>query len=122
MKYVFTASGHQNIRATHKTTLEFTHDPHLTPKGDCIVAVSADFDISKLKKFLYKDEVRITIAVDHTKEKIIAKPNPEFSDRNEMVIRLGDFRSARTFAIDADKAAKHLKKELITKLTDPKPK
>ncbi|MCD6301577.1 MAG: DUF371 domain-containing protein, partial [Staphylothermus sp.] len=33
--------GHPNIRATHKTTLEITKEPHVTPRGDCIIAVNA---------------------------------------------------------------------------------
>ena len=36
------ALGHKNVLAKHKTTLEITKDDHLTPQGDCIVAVSAD--------------------------------------------------------------------------------
>ena len=122
MEYSFTASGHPNIRATHKTTLEFTHDANLTKQGDCIIAVNADFNLSRLKKFLNKDKIKITISTNHIKETITAQPNPSFSDDKEMVIRLTDFHSPRTFAIKADKAACHFKKELIKRLKDPQTK
>jgi hypothetical protein len=40
IKEVIFAQGHENILATHKTTLEFTKDKRLSKKGDCIVAVA----------------------------------------------------------------------------------
>ncbi len=43
MKYTFTAQGHPNILATHKTTLEITKDTEVTGEGGCIIAVKADF-------------------------------------------------------------------------------
>lgn len=122
MKYTFTAFGHPNIRATHKTTLEFTRDIHLTAEGDCIVAVNADFSLPELKKFLAQERIKITVTADHTKETIIANPNPSFSDDKEIVIRHGTFTSPRTFATNADKAAHRLKRELIEKLKNTETK
>ena len=52
MIYKFNAYGHPNILATHKTTLEFTKDKEVSLKGDCIVAVKADFDLIKIKEFI----------------------------------------------------------------------
>jgi len=34
--------GHENIQATHKVTLEFTREAHLSKKGYCLIAVAAD--------------------------------------------------------------------------------
>ena len=48
VKEVIFAQGHENILGTHKTTLEFTKDKHLTKKGDCIVAVAADKALADL--------------------------------------------------------------------------
>ena len=118
----FNAAGHPNILATHKTTLEFTSDTHLTKRGDCIVAVKADFNLNKIKKFLNKDSIKITISADHQKDTIIATPNPNFSDQKEIVIRKTDFLSKRTLATNASKSAKQLNKDLIKKLTDPQTK
>ncbi|MEF8854148.1 MAG: DUF371 domain-containing protein [Haloarculaceae archaeon] len=36
------ARGHENVTATHASTVEVTSDDYLTPAGDCILAVEAD--------------------------------------------------------------------------------
>ena len=52
MIYRFNAYGHPNILGIHKTTLEFTKDEELSLDGDCIVGVKADFELSRLKRFI----------------------------------------------------------------------
>ncbi len=37
----YKGKGHPNIAATHETTLEVVEEARLTPRGDCIVCVSA---------------------------------------------------------------------------------
>ncbi|MEK6967929.1 MAG: DUF371 domain-containing protein [Nanoarchaeota archaeon] len=118
----FTIKGHPNILATHPTTLEFTKDPELTLKGDCILGVSADFDSKRLKQFLGCKKIKITIKTEGIVETIAAKPNPQFDDAKEMVIRLGTHQTSRTFAFDADKAAKHISRHLVSYLKDPRNK
>jgi hypothetical protein len=114
---MFRAWGHPNVKATHKNTIEFTKEDNLTPEGDCIVGVRADFDSAKLSQFAKKHKnVKITIKTGALKETITAKTNPDFSDEHEFVIRLGEYASPRTFAVRADKAAKHLNRELIKAL------
>ncbi len=113
MRYSFSATGHKNILATHKTTLEFTKDSHLTEKGDCIVAVNSNFNLNKIKKFLNNKKINITIETNKIKDTITATPNPSFNDKKEIVIRKTDFISKRTLAINADKSASELKKDLI---------
>ncbi len=114
--YTFTATGHPNIRATHRNTFEFTKDSNLTENGDCIVAVNADFEIKKLKQFLTKEKIKITITANGMKETILAAPNPDFSDEHEMVIRITNFASKRTFAMRADKAAMQLDIKVVEQL------
>ncbi|MBI2664258.1 DUF371 domain-containing protein [Candidatus Woesearchaeota archaeon] len=114
--YSFPVFGHKNILATHKNTIEFTKDRSLTANGDCILGIKADFDLYKLRQFLSADKVRIIIAVDSISETITATPNKNFDDNKEMVIRVGDFTSERTFAVRADKAAKHLSRDLVNLL------
>ncbi len=116
MKYIFTCTGHQNILATHKTTLEFTKDNFLTKKGDCIVGINADFDLEKIKEFLKFDKIKIIIKVDDLEETITCTPNKDFDDDKEIVIRLGEHNSKRTLGIGADKAAVHLNRELVEKI------
>ena len=118
----FTAHGHKNILATHKTTIEFTKDKDLTKDGNCIVGVGANFNSEEIKPLLKSDRIKITIKAGDSKEEIIAKPNKGFNSEKEMVIRFGDFLSARTLAINADKSAKYLDRRLIEKLKNPEQK
>jgi|TARA_B100001964_G_C14252614_1_gene610673 hypothetical protein len=124
MKYSFSCYGHENIIAKHKTTLEFTKDSELSLKGDCIVGVKADFSLLELKKFiksLKNNNKKITIIIETIEnsdnenivEKINAEINPDFNSDKEIVIRKSDFISERTFAINADKAAFELNKDLV---------
>ena len=114
---MFRAWGHPNIKATHKTTIEFTKNDYVSPEGDCIAGVKADFDIGKLKEFVRKyAHVKITIRTGGLSEVILAKTNPLFSDDKELVIRMGEYSSTRTFAIRADKASKHLDREFVKAL------
>lgn len=120
MFYEFTATGHPNVRAVHKTTLEFTKDNDLRPEGDCVIAVNANFDAAKLKHFVNScDRVRITISAGLASDVIEAIANKNFCDDHEIVVRMGEFDSVRTLGIRASKAAIHLKRELIEKLRNP---
>lgn len=113
----FRAWGHPNVKATHKTTIEFTKDEHLTPNGDCIVGVRADFDVQKVARFAKEhDEILVTIQVGGVKETLTAKANKQFHDENEIVIRMGQHISPRTFATNASKSAKFLNRELVNAL------
>ena len=119
----FYAYGHRNILATHKSTLEFTKDRELTKKGDCIIGVSSDFSLEELKEFiknLKKNKIKMIITVDDISEAVKAEINPSFSDGKELVIRKTSFISKRTFAINANKAAVDLKRELISRLKENK--
>ncbi len=120
MIYKFRAFGHPNILGTHKTTLEFTKDKEVSLKGDCIVGVKADFDLEKLRKFIKKcnnNKIEITISKKIKNKKIYetinAEINPEFNSNKELVIRKTGFVSERTFAINADKAAFELNRDLV---------
>ena len=117
MEYAFTAYGHPNILATHKTTLEITKDSELTKRGNCIIAVAADFSLQKIKELVRScgsnDKIRLTIAVAEIKEEIIAVANREFGSEHEIVLRKGNFVSERTLGIKADEAASDLGKELV---------
>ncbi|MFC1691395.1 DUF371 domain-containing protein [Nanoarchaeota archaeon] len=116
MKYEFSCQSHKNILGTHKTTLEFTKDSELSKEGDCIIGIKANFDLEELKKFLKYDKLKLTIECDGISDSLTFKPNPEFNDNHELVIRTTDFISERTFGIKADKAAKDLSRELLERL------
>jgi hypothetical protein len=119
---MFRAWGHPNIKATHKNTLEFTKEDYVSPEGDCIIGVNADFETDKLREFAKKHKhAKITIRLGGLQEVILAKTNPYFDDDKELVIRLGEYESPRTFAVRADKAAKHLSRELVRALQTGSP-
>ena len=111
--------GHENLLATHNTTLEFTKDSYLTKNGDCIVGIRADFSYDELMKLKGQDTIKIIISIDEIKEEIISKVNKYFDHKEEIVIRLSDFLSDRTLGIKANKAAINLSREMIEKLEDP---
>ncbi len=115
------AKGHKNIRSGHKTTLEITKEHNLTPKGDCIIAVSADKGLLDLSD-RFKDKLReensileILIKSNGIEEKIIARGHPELtlSHPTDMVIRKSNFICSRTLAINSDKAAIDLDRILV---------
>lgn len=118
------ARGHRAIRSMHKTTLEITKEDHLTPRGDCIIAVSADkglLDISNTFKNKLKDEnstLEIVIKSSGIEEKIIARghPNLILSHPTDMVVRKSNFICSRTLAINSDKSAMDLNRRLVDKL------
>lgn len=120
MEYLFTAWGHENVTAKHKRTLEFTKDTELTIQGDCILGVNANFSIYDLKELIKEGgKLKMVISVDDVSDSVVFEPNVEFNDENEIVVRIGDFSSDRTFGIRADKACSDLNPELKEKLKNP---
>lgn len=124
MKYSFTAHGHPNILATHRTTVEITKDSELSKKGDCIVAVGADFSLQKIKEVINScdsnSKIKITLVVAGLKEEIIAVVNNAFSSDGEIVLRKGDFASERTLGTHADKAAAEIDRRMVSLLKGEK--
>ena len=126
---VVRAHGHPNVRATHPTTLEITREEHLTPRGDCIVAVGADKgarDLSEaFKRAAREPGARITITIEVPARGLRAvirargHPGLTFEHPTDLVVRKSDFVCGRTVAIRADKAARDLPEELVEALRDP---
>ena len=127
---VFFAKGHANVKATHKTTLEFTKETHLSKTGDCIIAVAADKTLADLspefKATLKNDNAKLSILIEACglSEEIHACGSSHLSlaHPTEMVVRKSDHISSRTLAIRADKAAWNLSREFVEKLKGPKQK
>jgi len=122
--------GHKNVQATHKTTLEFTKDTHLSKKGDCIVAVAADKALADLsaefKENLRKTHAKLVILIEAGGiiEQVNAHGSPQLilTHPTDMVIRKSDYVCNRTLAVHADKAAQDLSKALVEKLRNPQQK
>lgn len=118
-----TAYGHVNVHALHKTTFEITGEHHLTHRGDCIVAVSADRGLGDLSnefksELLAGKKLRITFECDGVTEVVHAFGHPKLTFENpyELVVRKSDFVCNRTLAVRADKAAVDFDRKLVEKL------
>ena len=122
--------GHKNIQATHKTTVEFTKDLHLTKKGDCIITVAADKALADLtaefKEKLRKPHAKLTITIetDGIIEQVHAEGSPQLilTHPTDIVVRKSDYICSRTLAVNADKAACDLSRALVEKLKKPEQK
>ena len=119
--------GHPNILATHKATLEFTKDTHLSKKGDCIIAVAADKALADLsaefKAGLRKPNAKLTIVIeaDGVTAQVQAYGTQQLSlaHPTDAVVRKSSYVCSRTLAVRADKAANDLPRELVEKLKNP---
>jgi hypothetical protein len=123
---VFSACGHDNIEATHKTTFEVTKEATLTKRGDCIIAVESTKAAADLpfefKEAARKEGARITVTIeaDELREIVTAKGSPQlqFTHPTDLVVRKSSYVCGRTLAIRADKAASDFSRELVEKLKD----
>jgi len=115
--------GHPNVLSQHKNTIEFTREEHLTKKGDCILGVNADFNLSEIKEITSNfSEIEIIIRCGDMEEKIRAKVNKNFNHDGEIVIRKSDFLSERTLGINADRVAIDIDRKMVDKLKDSEAK
>ncbi|HIP17482.1 MAG TPA: DUF371 domain-containing protein [Methanothermococcus okinawensis] len=123
--FVITAKGHPNIKSTHKTTLEITKENYLTPRGDCILGISAnrsmrDFPEEFKEKLRNSDKITVEITVDNLKEVIVGKGHKDLilNHPTDIVIRKSDYLCPRTLFINADKGAKDIDRKLVDKLKE----
>jgi len=107
------AKGHINVTAKHRTTLEITGENHLTPQGDCIIAVSADKGLTDFSE-AFRDALRNEDAILGIKmtccgieERVLARGHPGLilTNPKEMVVRKSLFTCGRTLAVGANKAS-----------------
>ncbi|MCW4054271.1 MAG: DUF371 domain-containing protein [Candidatus Bathyarchaeota archaeon] len=128
IKEVIFAQGHKNILSRHKTTLEFTKDQQLSKKGDCIIAIAADKALTDLsdefKEKMRNNDAKLTIIIEAGD--IVEQVNAQgyqklkLAHPTEIVIRKSDYVCSRTLAVQADKAAHDLSRELVQKLKNSK--
>ena len=126
-KFAFRCFGHRNVRARHKSTLEFTVDENLTVKGDCIIGVKATSrlsDMSELMKTQLRKtgtKVSVVVMINDTCEEIIGEgsSNLILSGNDAMIIRKSDHICSRTLMINANKAASDLSRKIIELMQNP---
>ena len=130
MTEIIFAYGHENIQCTHKSTLEITREAQLSKKGDCIIAVSAEKAVvdlsSEFKEKLREKNARISMLIEagEVAEVVNAFGDPRLilTHPTDMVVRKSSYVCSRTLAIQADKAAWELSRELVERLRKPKQK
>jgi len=113
--------GHPNIRARHPTTLEITKDRDLTPRGDCIIGVSADKglkDFSREFKSLARRKnslISLLIVTELGTECITGRGSEAltFQDPSKIIVRKSAYTSPSTVMIKANKSASDLRRDLI---------
>lgn len=121
------AFGNPLIKATHRSTFEITREWHLTPRGDCIIAVGANKaarDLSdRFKEAAGRNNAEIIIVIEAggLRETVRAygSPNLTFTHPTDIVVRKSNYTCGKTVAIKADKAARDLSRELIEILRRP---
>jgi hypothetical protein len=112
----FRAWGHQNIRASHKTTLMVTRETELTTKGDCIVAVAAEKGLKEFSpeiKAALKSpdaDVKLTLSVDGHVFQISGKGDPglTLSHPTDIIARKSGYVCDRTLMVYSDKVARDI--------------
>lgn len=119
----FRILGHANVKAAHRSTLEFTKDNFLTPRGDCILGISSEkavSDLSQSVKSLIQSgsNVYVVVVVEGAYDIIRAVGSRllTLSDKNKMIVRKSDFISDSTLAIKANKSAADINRDLVDKL------
>ena len=123
-KETIIAFGHKNIKANHRTTFEITKEKYLTPKGDCIIGINANKSASDLSENFKSCAKRassklvIHLIVDGYEEIIHAEGSPrlKFVSNTSIVVRKSSYIDGRTIAINSDKSASDINREIISSL------
>ena len=126
LREVIHCRGHENVKATHKSTLEFTKEDYLTPRGDCILCIEADRGINDLSeefKAALKagKKLLIRIRVGELVDEVLAEGSPDLILDHDysMVIRKSTHIDGRTLAVRANKAAKDVDRRIVELLRNP---
>jgi len=127
VREAFKARGHQNIRASHRTTLMLTRDKELSPCGDCIVAVSSEKGLRDLNRKT-KDAIRaqgskvtLTLNVNGYFFEVhgFGDERLPLSHPSDIVIRKSGYICERTLMIFSDKAAYEIPPQFVKHLQNP---
>jgi len=124
--FFFEAWGHENVRATHRTTLEVTREDYLTPRGDCIVGVRAEVGAAGLPEWL-KEAVRdpdativMVLCAGGVCDAVAGRGDPRLAldDEDRIVVRRSSYVDGKTLMVGASKAARHLRRDLVERLRE----
>ena len=122
----FVVKGHENVKSTHATTLEFTMDSQLTPRGTCILGMESPKSCLNLK-----EETKHSLRTD---KKFLVKlqssgfidefigyghPNLTLTHPHDMVFRKSTYICTRTIMIACSKAANDINRDIVNVLKNP---
>lgn len=124
---VIVARGHRNVLATNRHTFEITAESHLTRRGDCVIAVAANKSVGdfndEFKQLLRQEDARLTIVIEAGSARDVAAargdPRLTLTHPANSVVRKSTYVCNRTLAVNADKAAQGLSRQLVEKLKNP---
>lgn len=127
LEETFTARGHRNIRATHERTVEVTREPHLTTRGDCIVAVAAERGLGDMPEEMRgaarspEAIISLTIKVGDAAFTTTGRGDPDLTwdHPTDMVARVSGYVCPRTLMVCADKATIHMPRPMVQLLKNP---
>lgn len=130
MRFEIGFSGHQNIRSLHQKTIEITKDSSLTPRGDCIVGVGANFGCKEIPNSLKKklqnplSVVKFLIKVKNCTFGFVGSGHEDLilDHPDDIVLRKSSYICPRTLAIKCSKASDEIPREIIKLLQDPQTK
>jgi len=113
LRETFKAWGHPNVRSTHRTTLMTTTEDHLSTRGDCIVAVSAENGLRdlnpRIKEAIRREGSTVRLIIETEGKTFVVEgfgdPRLTLSHPSDMVIRKSGYICGRTLMIKANKAA-----------------
>ena len=122
------ARGHRRIRAVHPKTFEFTKEPYLTWRGDCIIGVKASKAASDLSDE-FKAAVRNMNTIIHVRMEVEGVIDEaagrghillSCTDAKSLVVRRSGYTCGRTLMIYSNKAARDLSRTLVDLMRNPK--
>ncbi len=121
MKFEIDFYGHENIRSTHKNTIEITKDKDLTIRGGCIIGVKANYSCADfptiLKNKLCESHsiIKINIVVNDISFHIVGNGNNNmsFTHTQDIVLRKSNYTCSRTLAINCNKSAFSLPRNMV---------
>ncbi len=127
ISFSFKCYGHPNIASKHRSTIEFTTDSNLTPRGDCILGVKTTTNLKQLpteiKDLIRKknSKIKVIMKIDEFLEEIEGEGHAELSltDETAIIIRTSNYVCPKTLVINANKAAKDISSEMRELMRNP---
>ncbi|WP_292319429.1 DUF371 domain-containing protein [Caldisphaera sp.] len=118
--FVFKAYGHENVRATHRSTIEITKDNFLTTRGDCIIGIRSEASTKDFPQWLVEDikngsKIFVVFCTNNYCDSLIGYGDKDLilSHENKIIFRKSNYIEPATALIRSNKAAIDLSRKLI---------